>query len=172
MGVVSLSHIEEEIKCLRLSNSNRLLACGPTSVLVWNMRDLFPQTSGHRGRMIGEASWFRHDNINECAFHRHSGDRIVGVACRSGLVLVLDIEANVRIEKIELDSCVNLFEFAQFNSNIVLISSGNSLICHDFRARQRVQLIRAEDHRAAFVDICGLDDQPFVLLGEFFFKFV
>lgn len=178
----------QAIKCIKLSHLNDspdclLLSCASSSVLLWNMNEVF--VGGGRGAaaaagagavVVGEPGWFPRHDIHECAFH--ASNKIVGVACRSGLVVVIDVERNVRLDEIVLDACVNVFEFARFAaSSLVLISSTetNLLVLHDFRSRSRRQLVRASSpssssssslERSAIVDICGLDNEPLVVLGK------
>lgn len=174
------------IKCIKLSHLNAssvcfLLSCASSSVLLWNMNEVFVGGGAGAGPVVvGEPGWFPRHDIHECAFH--ASNKIVGVACRSGLVVVIDVERNVRLDEIVLDACVNVFEFARFAaaaSSLVLISSTetNLLVLHDFRSRSRRQLVRASSpssssssslERSAIVDICGLDNEPLVVLGKNF----
>lgn len=173
-AVLNAPHQGEQVKCLKLSHADlsppRLLSCGPVDVALWTVDELF-KTNSPSGSRLGSRAWFRSE-INECAFH--SSNKIVGIACVQS-ILVIDVSSNTLLDEIELNNsaCVNLFEFSLFHSNLVFVSvETNLVVSYDFRLRKPLQEL-SDDHleasslrsSIAFVDICGLENEPLVLLG-------
>lgn len=170
-AVLNSPHQGEQVKCLKLSHPDlarpRLLSCGPSDVALWTLDELF-KTSSPSGVRLGNPTWFRSE-INECSFH--SSNKIIGVACAQSIV-VIDAVENTRLDEIELNGCVNLFEFSLFHSNLVFVSvEANLVVSYDFRRRALVQELSADEdysHKSiVFVDICGLENEPLIVLGKF-----
>lgn len=171
-AVLTNPHRGEEIKCLKLSHLNelsssgQLLSCGPTSILLWNLSEVFNRLlSSPAPRPVGETNWFKFE-IADCSFH--SNNKIIGVSSGSSIIII-DVDKNVRLDQINLDGCINLFEFSLFHSNLILISAEtNLLICYDFQNHSKLQEVRDDENISTFVDICGLQDEPIMLLGLFY----
>lgn len=166
-AVLNSPHSEDTlIRCIRFSHNDlsptRLISCASQSVLIWNLYDIF-LTKTRRAIQIGNKNWFTYE-INDCSFH--PSNNLIGILCGNS-ILIIDVEKNSKLTEIGLNECINSFEFSLFHSNFILISIETSLVVfYDFYSKRVAQEIRYNDSKSMFIDICGLENEPLVLMSS------
>lgn len=159
----------EPIRCVRFSKNSssnpvRLLSCSGDSVLLWNLNDIFQLglTPSTNARLLVK-NYFKYE-ITGCSFHPN--DRLVAVSNGINLTLI-DVNVCAAVSELNLTECINTFEFSLFADGMVFVSTHlNSLFVYDYRTGNALQELTCDSTRSSFIYICGVDDEPIVVLSS------